>query len=99
LYRSSDFVALWVQAGHLFTPGQYEAALQFILDKCVIDSRGLEQTLALSRASLEDRKLSLKMSRMTVVVGRPRLRDRVSSVLRTEERKAQVLVFLGVRVI
>lgn len=82
------------QAGHLFTPGQYESTLQFILDKCVMDTRALEQTLALSRASMEDRKLSLKMSRMTVVVGRPRLRDRVSSVLRTEERKAQVFYFL-----
>lgn len=61
-----------------------------MLDKCAIDKTALEQTLALSRASMEDRKLSLKLSRMTVVVGRPRLRDRVSSVLGTEERKAQV---------
>jgi hypothetical protein len=30
------------------------------------------------------------MSRMTVIQGRPRLRDRVTSVLKTEERKAQV---------
>ena len=60
------------------------------MDKCTVDSRGLEQTLALSQASMEDHKLSLKLSRMTVVVGRPRLRDRVSSVLKTEERKAQV---------
>ncbi len=76
----------------MFTPGQYEVTLQFVLDKCVMDTVGLEQTLALSRASMEDRKLSLKMSRMTVVVGRPRLRDRVTSVLGTEERKAQVSV-------
>ena len=85
------------QAEHLFTPAQYECTLQFVLDKCTVDSRGLEQTLALSQASMEDRKLSLKLSRMTVVVGRPRLRDRVSSVLKTEERKAQVFLGLGER--
>jgi hypothetical protein len=39
---------------------------------------------------MDDRKLSLKLSRMTVIQGRPRLRDRVTSVLKTEERKAQV---------
>ena len=78
------------QAEHLFTPGQYEAGLQFVLDHCEADSAGLEQTLALSQALMDDRRLSLKMSRMTVMEGRPRLRDRVTSTLRTEERKAQV---------
>jgi hypothetical protein len=34
--------------------------------------------------------LSLKLSRMTVIQGRPRLRDLVSRELKTEERKAQV---------
>ncbi len=78
------------QAEHLFTPAQYEAALQFVLDHCEVDGAGLEQTLALCQASLEDRRLSLKMSRMTVMEGRPRLRDRVAKSLRTEENKAQV---------
>ena len=78
------------QAEHLFTPGQYETTLQFVLEHCCVDAQSLEQTHALCQASLEDRKLSLKMSRMTVMEGRPRLRDRVTSVLRTEERKAQV---------
>jgi hypothetical protein len=55
-----------------------------------VDGPGLEQILALSQASMEDRRLCLKLSRMTVMEGRPRLRDRVSSTLRTEERKAQV---------
>ena len=50
----------------------------------------MEQTQALMQASMDDRKLSLQMSRMTVIQGRPRLRDRVTSELRTEERKAQV---------
>lgn len=78
------------QAEHLFTPSQYEAALQFVLEHCEVDGQGLEQTLALCQASLEDRRLCLKLSRMTVMEGRPRLRDRVTSMLRTEEKKAQV---------
>jgi hypothetical protein len=78
------------QAEHLFTPQQYETTLQFVLDKCEVDVAALEQVHALTQASQEDRRLSLKMSRMTVIQGRPRLRDRVSSELKTEERKAQV---------
>jgi hypothetical protein len=78
------------QAEHLFTPAQYEAALQFVLAQCEVDAKVLEETHALCQATLEDRRLSLKLSRMTVMEGRPRLRDRVTSVLRTEERKAQV---------
>lgn len=78
------------QAEHLYTPTQYEETLQFVLDKCEVDTAALEQTHQLVRAAQEDKKLCLKMSRMTVIQGRPRLRDRVTSVLKTEERKAQV---------
>ena len=78
------------QAEHLFTPEQYQATLQFVLDKCEVDKAGLDQTQALCLASQEDKKLSLKLSRMTVMEGRPRLRDRVTSELKTEGRKAQV---------
>jgi hypothetical protein len=58
--------------------------------RCEVDTKTLEQTQALMQASLDDRRLSLQMSRMTVIQGRPRLRDRVTSELKTEERKAQV---------
>ena len=78
------------QAEHLFPPAQYEDALKFLLEHCEVDRQALDQTLALCQASLEDKRLSLKMSRMTVMEGRPRLRDRMTSTLRTEERKAQV---------
>ena len=78
------------QAEHLYAPAQYEQALVFVLEHCEVDRQALEQIHALCQASLEDRKLSLKLSRMTVMEGRPRLRDRVTSTLRTEERKAQV---------
>ena len=79
------------QAEHLFTPAQYETTLGFVLERCDVDGAKLEQTLALSRAAIEDKKLSLSLSRMTVIQGRPRLRDRVTSVLKTDERKAQVV--------
>ena len=78
------------QAEYLFPPVQYEESLKFLLEHCEVDRQALEQTLALCQASLEDRKLSLKLSRMTVMEGRPRLRDRMTSTLRTEEKKAQV---------
>ena len=78
------------QAEHLYTPKEYEDALLFVLEHCEVDLAGLEQTRQLVQASMDDRKLSLKLSRMTVIQGRPRLRDRVTSVLKTEERKAQV---------
>ena len=77
-------------AEHLYTPAQYETTLQYVLERCEVDTAGLEQTRLLCVASTEDKKLSLKLSRMSVIQGRPRLRDRVTSVLRTEERKAQV---------
>lgn len=61
-----------------------------MLDKVEVDREALDRIHALCEANMEDRRLSLKMSRMTVIQGRPRLRDRVSSELRTEERKVQV---------
>ena len=57
-----------------------------------MDVQRLEQTMALAKVAAEDKKMSLSLSRMTVIQGRPRLRDRVASVLHTEERKAQVLL-------
>jgi ABC-type proline/glycine betaine transport system ATPase subunit len=43
----------------------------------------------------EERRLNLKQSRIVVFQGRPRLRDRVATVFKTEERKAQVDVLLS----
>ena len=78
------------QAEHLYTPKEYEDTLLFVLEHCEVDAAGLEQTRQLVQASTDDRKLSLKLSRMTVIQGRPRLKDHVSSVLKSESRKAQV---------
>lgn len=78
------------QAENLHAPALYEQALHFVLDRCEVDTAALEQTHQLMLASLDDRKISLKMSRLTVVQGRPRLRDRVTSEFKSEERKAQM---------
>ncbi len=61
-----------------------------MLDKCKVDGARLEQTQALAQAAAEDKKVCLGLSRMTVIQGRLRLRDRVSTLLKTDERKAQV---------
>ena len=61
-----------------------------MLDKCKVDGARLEQTQALAQAAAEDKKVCLGLSRMTVIQGRPRLRDRVSTLLKTDERKAQI---------
>jgi hypothetical protein len=68
-----------------------------VLDKCKVDGARLEQTQALAQAAAEDKKVCLGLSRMTVIQGRLRLRDRVSTLLKTDERKAQArsCVFLG----
>lgn len=60
------------------------------MEHCVVDTSGLEHLHALHLASTEEKTLNLKMSRMTVIQGRPRLRDRVTTLFKTEERKAQV---------
>jgi len=78
------------QADHLFTPTEYEQTTRFILDHCVVSVKELEQTLALQQAAASEKSVNLKLSRMTVIQGRPRLRDRVSTMFKTEERKAQV---------
>jgi len=78
------------QADNLFTPDQYRLSLLLVLGNTLIQTEILEQTVALGRSTREDLKNSLKLSRMTVIQGRPRLRDRVNTVLKTDERKAQV---------
>lgn len=87
--RVTDLGLCSLQAENLHAPALYEAALLYVLDKCEVDTAALEQTHQLMLASADDRKLSLKMSRLTVVQGRPRLRDRVTSEFKTEEKKAQ----------
>jgi len=79
-----------LQAESLFTPEQYKTTLVLVLGRCKPDKGRMEQILALSTAAAEDKKKGLAQSRMKVMVGRPRLRDRVTSVLKTDERRTQV---------
>ena len=88
--QSGCTMLLAKQAEHLYTPAQYEGTLQYVLENCEVDHASLEQAHVLITANTDDRKMSLQLSRMTVIQGRPRLRDRVTSTLKTEERKAQV---------
>ena len=78
------------QADGLFTPDEYLSTLTFMLSKVNVEVSIMQQNLALIRAGREDKKLSLAMRNMTVIQGRPRLRDKVSSNLRTEENKTRV---------
>lgn len=83
------------QADSLFSPDEYLATLDFIFQHCEVNKKLLDENLALLQASREDVQKCLQMSRMVVIQGRPRLRDRVSSVLQTSERKVQVDVSLN----
>jgi hypothetical protein len=83
------------QADLLFSPDEYVATLDFILQHCSVNARLLEENMALLQASREDIQLCMRMSRMQVIQGRPRLRDRIGSVLQTSERKIQVDVSLN----
>jgi len=83
------------QAEHLFAPAEYEAALAWLLETCETGARELHQVRTQCQAMQEERRLNLKQSRIVVFKGRPRLRDRVATVFKTEERKAQVDVLLS----
>jgi len=83
------------QAEHLYAPAEYETALVWLLEACVTGGKELHQVRAQCQAMQEERRLNLKQSRIVVFEGRPRLRDRVATVFKTEERKAQVDVLLS----
>ena len=62
----------------------------WLLKSCAVNTKELHQVRAHCLAAQEERKNCLKLSRITVLQGRVRLRDRVSTVYKTEERQAQV---------
>lgn len=78
-----------------FTPEKVEEALCFILERAQVDTAKLNQNLAIIRASKEDKKLCLQMKSMVAVQGRPRLRDRVKNLFKTDEHKTQVDISLN----
>jgi len=68
---------LALQADIMYTPEEQLNTMYFILQKAKVNVKLLEDNLAISKAMRDDTRLSLQMSRMQVVQGRPRLRDRL----------------------
>jgi hypothetical protein len=73
-----------LQTETMYTPHQQMQCIRYILQKATIQTKVVEQNLAISKALKEDTKLCLQMSRMQVVQGRPRLRDRLDQKARVE---------------
>lgn len=78
------------QSDNLFTPEEYANTLEFVLSNCAVDTVSLDHAWSLVQAKRVDRSLCLKLKNVSVVQGRPRLRDRITSTLKTDERKTQL---------
>lgn len=70
-----------MQAETLYTQEEQADTIKFILEKVRVDTNVLEQNFAIHQAIREDTQRSLKVSRMQIVQGRPRLRDRLTHSL------------------
>lgn len=88
--RTACLTLLSKQADAMYTPEEYVHTLGFVLANAEVNTAIMEQNLTLIRATREERKLNLTMRNMTVVQGRPRLRDKVTASLRSDENKTQV---------
>ena len=78
------------QAERLFTPAEYLSSVNFVFEHCVVDSAGLWAHCAVIAGRQEERSLQLKLKTLTVIQGRPRLRDRLKSTLNDPARRVQV---------
>lgn len=78
-----------------FTPSELGDALGFVLRQAKVDDKTLGQNLSIVRAKNEERKLCMQMKSMVAVQGRPRLRDRLNRLLKTDEHKTQVDITLS----
>lgn len=70
---------LALQSEIMYTPEEQMNTIYYILNNSKVQVKILEDNLAISKAIKDDTKLSLQMSRMQVVQGRPRLRDRLEN--------------------
>jgi hypothetical protein len=75
---TSTMQLLALQSDVKYTPEEELDCMHFILKHATIHSSVLEQNIAISKAAKDEKKINLQMSRMQVVQGRPRLRDRLS---------------------
>ena len=83
------------QADTSFTPEEQLSTLSFVLGHTQVNTNVLQQNLAIVKARSEERALCLKMKSVVAIQGRPRLRDRVSSTLNTQDSKMQADIALN----
>ena len=83
--RSACMAVLSQLSDTPYTQHQHQATLCFVLQHAVVNTGSLERALSVIRASREERRLNLQLKSMTVIQGRPRLRDRAAV---TEEYKS-----------
>ena len=83
------------QSDTSFTPEQQGDTMVFVLGHMQVNTNALQQNLAIVRARSEERKLCLKMKSVVAIQGRPRLRDRLSSTLNTQDSKMQADIALN----
>ena len=83
------------QAERLFTPAEYLDAVCFVFEHAVVDSTGLWAHCAVIAGRQEEKSLQLTLKTLTVIQGRPRLRDRLKSTLNDPARRVQVFLSLA----
>jgi len=83
------------QADSSFSPEEQLTTLAFVLGHMQVNTNSLQQNLAIVKARKEERQLCLKMKSIVSIQGRPRLRDRVSSTLNTQDSKMQADIALN----
>lgn len=76
---------LSLQSDVKYTPEEELACIKFILDHAELDTNILEKNIIITKAAKEEKKMNLQMSRMQVVQGRPRLRDRLTKTMTNPE--------------
>lgn len=78
-----------------FTPDEQVKTLHFLLQHMQVDVNTLNQNRLLYNARREEKTLCLKLKSVVAIQGRPRLRDRLSATLKTDDHKTQVDITLN----
>ena len=78
-----------------FTPEEQAKSLHFLIHHMQVDVNTLNQNRLLYNARREEKTLCLKLKSVVAIQGRPRLRDRLSTTLKTDDHKTQVDITLN----
>jgi hypothetical protein len=70
---------LALQSEVMYTPFEQMDTIHYILSKALVNTNLVEKNIEISKALREETHINLKQSRMQVVQGRPRLRDKLVS--------------------